>query len=91
MVDGALGHTEKTIILITHDVDEAILLSDRVYVLSARPAEVNLVMEVNLSRPRDFKNVTDPDFIQLKSRLLALLHTESSQESFPENPEQARL
>ena len=74
------GTLKMTIILITHDVDEAILLSDRVYVLTARPAKINMVMEVNLSRPRDFKNVTDPDFIQLKSRLLALLHEESSKQ-----------
>ena len=74
------GTLKMTIILITHDVDEAILLSDRVYVLTARPAEINMVMDVNLSRPRDFKKVTDPDFIRLKSRLLALLHEESSKQ-----------
>ena len=74
------GALKKTIILITHDVEEAILLSDRVYVLTARPAEINMVMEVNLSRPRDFRIVTDPDFIQLKSRLLAPLHEESSKQ-----------
>ncbi len=78
---------KKTIILITHDVEEAILLSDRVYVLTARPAEINMVMEIDLSRPRDFRNVTDSDFIQLKTRLLALLHTESS----PKSSKQVRL
>ncbi|PKB72616.1 MAG: ABC transporter [SAR202 cluster bacterium Io17-Chloro-G7] len=67
---------KKTIILITHDVEEAILLSDRIYVLSVRPAGVTMVMEVDLPRPRNSKDVTDSDFIQLKSRLLALLHTE---------------
>ena len=75
------GALKQTIILITHDVEEAILLSDRIYVLTARPAQVNMVMEVDLSRPRNFENVTDPDFIKLKSRLLALLHTERSSES----------
>jgi ABC-type nitrate/sulfonate/bicarbonate transport system ATPase subunit len=68
---------KKTIILITHDVEEAILLSDRIYVLSVRPAGIKMVIDVDLPRPRNSKNVTDPDFIQLKSRLLALLHTES--------------
>jgi len=71
----------KTIVLITHDVEEAILLSDRVYVLTARPAEISMVMEVGLSRPRDFKKVTDPDFVELKSNLLALLHDENSMKS----------
>ena len=56
------------------------MLSDRVYVLTARPAEINMVMEIDLSRPRNFNNVTDPDFIQHKTRLLALLHTENSKQ-----------
>lgn len=74
---GALG---KTIILITHDVDEAILLSDRVYVLSARPAQVAMVMDVGLPRPRDLKIVTEPAFVELKARLLAPLHEESDKQ-----------
>ncbi len=74
---GTLG---KTIILITHDVDEAILLSDRVYVLTARPAQVNMVMDVNLPRPRDFKKVTESDFVELKARLLAPLLEETSKQ-----------
>lgn len=86
---------KKTIILITHDVEEAILLSDRVYVLTARPAEINMVMEIDLPRPRDFRNVTDSDFIQLKTRLLALLHGEGSGGSSPNSStgdsEQVRL
>ncbi len=69
---------KKTIILITHDVEEALLLSDRVYVLTARPAQIDTVLEVGLPRPRNFMNVTDSDFVQLKTRLLALLHTENT-------------
>jgi ABC-type nitrate/sulfonate/bicarbonate transport system ATPase subunit len=72
---------KKTIVLITHDVEEAILLSDRVYVLSTRPAKIKLMMEIDLPRPRSFGNVTDPDFIELKTRLLTLLHQESPQMS----------
>jgi ABC-type nitrate/sulfonate/bicarbonate transport system ATPase subunit len=70
----------KTIVLITHDVDEALLLSDRVYVLTARPAQVKLVLEVDLPRPRDFRSVTRPEFVELKARLLAPLHEESSRQ-----------
>ena len=70
----------KTIILITHDVDEALLLSDRVYVLTSRPAQITMVLDVALSRPRDFRQVVEPDFIDLKARLLAPLHEESSKQ-----------
>ena len=74
---GTLG---KTIILITHDVDEAILLSDRVYVLTARPAQITMVLDVDLPRPRNFRQVTQPAFVSLKARLLAPLHEESSKQ-----------
>ena len=75
---GTLG---KTIILITHDVDEAILLSDRVYVLTARPAKITMVLDVDLPRPRNFRQVTQPDFVSLKARLLTPLHEESSKQA----------
>ncbi len=60
----------KTIVLITHDMDEAILLSDRVYVLTHRPGRVTMVLDVDLPRPRSYEQVTEPQFARLKSRLL---------------------
>jgi ABC-type nitrate/sulfonate/bicarbonate transport system ATPase subunit len=63
----------QTILLITHDVDEALLFSDRIYVLSARPAIVKAEVAVPLSRPR---SITDMALMQLKSQLLAMLQTE---------------
>ena len=78
---GALG---KTIVLITHDVDEAILLSDRVYVLTARPAQNNMILDVGLPRPRGFRQVTEPAFVELKARLLTPLHEESFKQVCPQ-------
>ena len=72
----------KTIILITHDVDEAILLSDRVYVLTARPGRVKMVLDIGLPRPRRYQSVTTSPFMELKSMLLANLHEESSRQSW---------
>ena len=66
----------KTIILITHDVDEALLLSDRVYLLTARPGQVNLVLDVALPRPRHFDLVTSPEFSALKARLMEPLRSQ---------------
>ena len=71
----------KTIILITHDMDEAILLSDRVYVLSPRPGRITLVLEVDLPRPRSYEQVTEPSFARLKSRLLEALREKSLEET----------
>ncbi len=66
----------KTIVFITHDVDEALLLSDRVYLLSARPGQVTLVLGVPLPRPRHYDMVTTPEFSGLKSKLMEPLRSQ---------------
>ena len=67
----------KTIALVTHDVDEAILLSDRVYVMTARPGRVKMVRRVDLPRPRAADAATSPEFVRLKAELLAAIRAES--------------
>ncbi len=66
---------QQTVLLITHDVEEALLLADKIYVLTARPATLKAEVPVPLPRPR---NITDPALIRLKSELLALLQVEMS-------------
>jgi ABC-type nitrate/sulfonate/bicarbonate transport system ATPase subunit len=63
----------KTILLITHDVDEALFLSDRVYVLSPRPGRVVLSLEVDLPRPRAYELITSEPFVERKQLLLERL------------------
>lgn len=67
----------STIVLITHDVDEAVLMSDQVYVLSSRPGRVKMVMDVDLPRPRSYESVTKESFTELKAKLLASLREEN--------------
>ncbi|HEU4324343.1 MAG TPA: ABC transporter ATP-binding protein [Roseiflexaceae bacterium] len=64
------GRLERTILLVTHDVDEALLLSDRVYVLTPRPGRLALALPVDLPRPRGYGLVASPEFGRLKARLL---------------------
>ncbi|MCH8226540.1 MAG: ABC transporter ATP-binding protein [Chloroflexi bacterium] len=71
----------RTIILITHDVEEALLVSDRVYVLTARPGRITMVLDVDLPRPRSYEQVTQPEFGELKARLLAPLRRDASGQS----------
>ena len=71
----------KTIVLITHDMDEAILLSARVYVLTHRPGRVTMVLDVDLPRPRSYEQVTEPSFARLKSRLLEPLREQKPKEA----------
>ena len=64
----------QTVLFITHDVEEAVYLSDRVYVMSARPARVVKELVVPLTRPRDREVVTTRSFMSCKAELLAALH-----------------
>ncbi|MFE5476351.1 ABC transporter ATP-binding protein [Nocardia sp. NPDC055165] len=65
------------VLMITHDVREAVYLSDRVIVLSARPATVRRELRIDLPRPRGLSMITAPEFVALEEELLAILHEES--------------
>jgi ABC-type nitrate/sulfonate/bicarbonate transport system ATPase subunit len=60
----------KTIVFVTHDVEEAVYLSDRVYVLSGRPGHVVMQVDIDLPRPRPPGVSLTPRFVELKQRLL---------------------
>jgi NitT/TauT family transport system ATP-binding protein len=66
-----------TIVFVTHDIDEAILLSDRVIVLSRRPGQIRADLEVPLPRPRTTDQLTSVEFNRLKKHCLQLLRAES--------------
>ena len=77
----------KTAILVTHDPEEALLLADRVYVLSARPARVALALDVPLPRPRPAEIAGSADFARLKARLLSALLTGQDTTPAPDQPD----
>lgn len=66
--------SRKTMVLVTHSIEEAILLSDRIIVLSSRPGRVKRIVDVNLPRPR---NEDLPEFIALRRELRELIECES--------------
>ncbi len=60
-----------TMLLVTHDIDEAIYMSDRIVIMSPRPARIERIIDVNLERPRQ-RN--DGGFLELRTQILELLH-----------------
>ena len=71
---------EATTLFVTHDVEEAILLGDRVVVLSARPGTVKTDREIPLERPRDHAARTSKTFTRIKGDLLDSIHGEAGEE-----------
>jgi ABC-type nitrate/sulfonate/bicarbonate transport system ATPase subunit len=67
----------KTVLFVTHDLDEAIYLADRVYVMSGPPGQMRICVEVDLPRPRTLEMTTSAEFIALKQRLLGPLREAS--------------
>jgi NitT/TauT family transport system ATP-binding protein len=66
----------KTVVFVTHDVDEAIYLADRVVVMTAAPARVARVLDVDLPRPRNRDARNTPEFVALRAQVASLLFGE---------------
>ena len=67
-----------TILFITHDIDEAVFLGDRIYVMTARPGRIKEVIPVPLDRPRTYDMVLCGAFNQTKAHIFDLIREESS-------------
>jgi ABC-type nitrate/sulfonate/bicarbonate transport system ATPase subunit len=80
MQDEILRIWEKrktTIMLITHDIDEAIYLSDRIVIMSPRPGKIQEILNVSMPRPRE-RNL--PDFLNMRAKILEILHFTKEQQ-----------
>jgi len=66
---------EASILFITHDIDEAIFLSDKIYLLSRRPAVVREIFNIKITRPRDNRTFTSIEFNKIKGKVISLLET----------------
>jgi NitT/TauT family transport system ATP-binding protein len=69
--------SRKTVLFITHDLEEAIYLADRVLVMTTRPGRIKQTISVDLPRPRSAKLLTTPEFIRLKEEAIEAVHDEA--------------
>ena len=63
------GERPKTVVFVTHSIQEALLLSDRIVVMSARPGRVAQIIDVGLARPRSLATLADPAFTELANEI----------------------
>ena len=70
-------HSHKTVLFITHDIDEAILLADVVYVMSARPGRLRSRIPIDLKRPRTVELLTDGAFNEIRRDIFARIRAEA--------------
>ncbi len=67
-----------SVLFVTHDIDEAIFLADRVCVLASKPGRVRELIDVHLPRPRNFSQQMESEFLQLKHHVRGLIHDEAA-------------
>jgi NitT/TauT family transport system ATP-binding protein len=78
--------SHKTVLFITHDIDEAILLGDRVYVMTARPGRIKEMVEIDLPRPRIVEMLMSEAFMAIKRRIMHSIHEEARRSVAIEGP-----
>ena len=68
--------TKKTTLFVSHDIDEAILLADKIIILSKRPATIKQIVTVDLPRPRNLEMLSSKKFFQIRNKILRLFENE---------------
>ncbi len=75
---------KRTIVFVTHDIDEAILLADRVVVMTPRPGRIREIITVPIDRPRPMSSMTGETFVAIKAHILDLIYSEKKDLGLPE-------
>ena len=78
---GLFADFGRTVVFVTHDVEEAIFLSDEIHVMATQPGRIIETLPIDLPRPRDRSVVTTPRFMAMKKYCLDLLHHQEPQRS----------
>ncbi|MCL1632136.1 ABC transporter ATP-binding protein [Sporolactobacillus sp. CPB3-1] len=69
--------SQKTVILVTHDIDEAIFMADRVVIMESRPGKIKEIIPIEFPRPRDYHVKTSEQFLDYKAQAVELIRSET--------------
>jgi ABC-type nitrate/sulfonate/bicarbonate transport system ATPase subunit len=73
----------RTVMFVTHDVDEAIFLADRIIIMLPKPGRVGWTLDINIPRPRALDCLTSPAFVDTKRRILEMLYSQATLHGVP--------
>jgi ABC-type nitrate/sulfonate/bicarbonate transport system ATPase subunit len=73
----------RTVMFVTHDVDEAIFLADRIVVMLPKPGRVGWIVDVPIERPRAMDCLTSPAFVAIKREIMAMLYSQATLHGVP--------
>lgn len=73
----AYDRVHKTVFFITHDLEEALFLGSKVYIMTTRPCRVRKIINVDLPRPRTYRDRTSERYLELKSEVFEAVHEEA--------------
>jgi NitT/TauT family transport system ATP-binding protein len=79
-----LAIERRTILFVTHDVDEAIFLADRVVVMRPRPGRIGWILDIEIPRPRAMDCLTSPTFVETKRRIMDMLYSQATLHGVPD-------
>lgn len=89
LLQKVLTETRTTTLLVSHDLEEAVWLSDKVLLLTRRPSRIAEYMDIDLPRPRNSETISDPRFVALKAHALEVFQT-AVRSSAPRMPPRVR-
>ena len=69
--------SKTTVFFITHDLEEAIFLGSKVYIMTTRPATIKKILDGDIPRPRDFRVLSSPTYTRLKEECISAVHEEA--------------
>lgn len=75
---GLFEEVGRTNLFITHEIDEAIFLADRLIIMTYQPGRVKAEIEIDLPRPRDFRMLASPRFMEIREQAIELLYEEAT-------------